>query len=196
MHLDGDPRTSKKKAITFGEFAPTYLKWQESELPDSYETVCIHINAVINPFGHLRIADDEKTIDDWNAAFNEWFVKRSREAAPATVWGEWKDVKAALYRAARTGGVKKGMRWNLCNTSPAANLVIAGDGSSDSDEKIAFTPEQLEAIYEVDPDLAPYWRFLANTGLRMGVNGFLHVPVHGANLLRTINSVLFGRRLV
>ena len=30
------------------------------------------------------------------------------------------------------------------------------------------TPEQLEAIYEADPDMAPYWRFLANTGLRLG----------------------------
>jgi hypothetical protein len=59
------------------------------------------------------------------------------------------------------------MRWNLCNTSPAANLVIAGDGSSDSDEKVAFTPEQLEWIYEADPEMAPFWRFLVNTGLRL-----------------------------
>ena len=167
LHLDDDPRTSKKKVITFAEFAPMYLEWRENEMPDSYETVSGHINAAIDTFGHLRIADDDRTIDQWNAAFNKWFVKRSREVKPATVWGEWKDVKAALYRAARTGGVKKGMRWNLCNTSPTANLVIAGDGSSDSDEKIAFTPEQLEAIYEADPDHAPYWRFLANTGLRL-----------------------------
>ena len=168
MHLDRDSQTSKKKTITFAEFVPLYLEWRENEMPDSYRTVSLHMKNVIKYFGHLRIADDEKTVDEWNENFNMWFVKRSREVAPVTVWGEWKNVKAALYRAARTGGVKKGMRWNLCNTSPAVNLVVAGDGSSDSDEKIAFTPEQLEAIYQADPVFAPYWKFLANTGLRLG----------------------------
>ena len=157
---------SNRKAMTFAQFAPLYLEWRKVHMPDSYETVSIRINAALDTFGPLRIADDQPTIDRWNDVFNNWVTRRATEVEGATLWGEWKDIKAALYRAARTGGKTEGRRWNLCATSPAANLVIGGDGSSVSDEKVAFTPDELDAIYAADPVLAPVWRFLANTGLR------------------------------
>ena len=157
---------SRKPKMTFAQFAPLYLAWRETEMPDSYETVSIHINAAIGHFGHLKIADDEATVDRWNDVFNDWVEERSKEVAANTIWGEWKDVKACLYRAARTGGAPEGRRWNLCNTSPVVNRVLGGNGESDSDEKIAFKPEQLNAIYKADPERAAIWRFLANTGLR------------------------------
>ena len=155
MHLDAVIDVPKKRFLTFAEFAPMYLEWRKVHMPDSYETVSIHINAAIDHFGHLRIADDATTVDLWNDTFNDWVTQRSTEVNENTVWGEWKDIKAALYRAARTGGSKEGRRWNFCNASPATNLVIGGNGSSDSDEKIAFTPDELERIYAADPELAP-----------------------------------------
>ena len=128
-------------------------------MPDSQCVIEPHIKNAITVLGHLPIAEDDETIDLWNMAFNDWVTKRYSEVKPNTVWGEWKSVKACLYRASRTGGAKEGRRSNLCATSPIDNLVLGGDGTSDSDEKHFFMPFELEVLYKAAPEMAPIMRY-------------------------------------
>lgn len=159
-------RAKKEKAMTYLEFAPLYLAWRKDAMPGSYETVRIHINSGAHWFGHLPIADDVVSLDAWNEAFNNWESTRSKEVAAETLKGEWKDIKASLYRAVRSGGKKAGRRWNLANTSPAAGLVLGLAETEGKKEKRVFSPDELERIYAADPENAAIWKFMANTGLR------------------------------
>ena len=149
-------RSNKEKAMTYAEFAPLYLAWRKDAMPGSYETVSIHINGAVVPFGSLPIADDVATIDAWNAAFNNWESKRGKEVGAETLKGEWKDIKASLYRAVRSGGKKAGRRWNLANTSPAAGLVLGLAETEGKKEKRIFSADELERIYAADPENAAH----------------------------------------
>ena len=160
------PSNAPPKARTYAEWVPEYLEWRKEAMPDSYETVSIHIESGLGWFGSLKIADDLVTLDAWNEAFNKWESERSKLVAAETLKGEWKDIKASLYRAARSGGKKAGRRWNLTNTSPAAGLVLGLAETEGKKEKRIFSPEELERIYAADPENAAVWKFIVNTGLR------------------------------
>ena len=176
MHLDVG---IKKKVRTFSEFlfgytdengevVVGYLDWRKHAMPDSYVNIFANINRNVKYFGHLKIADDDATCDAWNNAFNNWEIERGSSIAKYSLWGEWKDIKAALYRAARTGGAKDGRRWNLSPTSPAANLVLKMTEvkKRTSASKVIFSVEELERIKAADPENGALWMFIAYTGLR------------------------------
>ena len=137
-------------------------------MPDSYVNIFANINRNVKYFGHLKIADDDATCDAWNNAFNNWEIERGSSIAKYSLWGEWKDIKAALYRAARTGGAKDGRRWNLSPTSPAANLVLKMTEVKKRTRasKVIFSVEELERIKAADPENGALWMFIAYTGLR------------------------------
>ncbi len=176
MHLDVG---IKKKVRTFSEFlfgytdengevVVGYLDWRKHAMPDSYVNIFANINRNVKYFGHLKIADDDATCDAWNNAFNNWEIERGSSIAKYSLWGEWKDIKAALYRAARTGGAKDGRRWNLSPTSPAANLVLKMTEVKKRTRasKVIFSVEELERIKAADPENGALWMFIAYTGLR------------------------------
>ena len=186
MHLDVG---IKRKVRTFSEFlfgytdengkvVIGYLDWRKHAMPASYVNVKANIERNVIHFGHLKIADDDATCDAWNTAFNNWEINRGSSIAKYSLWGEWKDIKAALYRAARTGGAKDGRRWNLSPTSPAANLVLKMTEVKKRTRaaKVAFTSEELERIKAADPENGALWMFIANTGLRR--NEIEALPVH------------------
>jgi len=162
------PSNAPPKAMVYRDFVTLYLEWREDAMPGSYPTVKIHLESesTLDSFGSLKIADDVSTLDAWNTAFNEWESKRGKMVSGETLKGEWKDIKASLYRAVRSGGKKKGRRWNLANTSPAAGLVLGLAETEGKKEKRVFSPDELERIYTADPENAAVWKFIANTGLR------------------------------
>jgi len=186
MHLDVG---IKRKVRTFSEFlfgytdengkvVIGYLDWRKHAMPASYVNVKANIERNVKYFGPLKIADDDATCDAWNNAFNNWEIERGSSISKTSLWGEWKDIKAALYRAARTGGAKDGRRWNLSPTSPAANLVLKMTEVKKRTRaaKVAFTSEELERIKAADPENGALWMFIANTGLRR--NEIEALPVH------------------
>lgn len=160
------PEKNKAKAVTLREWLPEFLRWRSKVYASSDETFVRDLKVALDFFGDLPIADDYPTVDRWNAAFNKWETERREEVAVVTLKSEWKNIKAALYRAARTGGKKEGKRWNLSTTSPIAEIVIAASAKDINKKKKIFSPEELEKIYKVNPYHAPIWKFIANTGLR------------------------------
>ena len=187
MHMDVE--TKKKKVRTFSEFLfgfkdengekiIGYLDWRKQAMPASYVNIKANIERNVEYFGHLKIADDDATCDAWNNAFNNWEIDRGSSIAKYTLWGEWKDIKAALYRASRTGGATDGRRWNLSPTSPVANLVLKMTEVKKRTRasKVAFSSEELERIKAADPENGALWIFIANTGRRR--NEIEALPVH------------------
>ena len=61
-----------KKLVTFGEWLPKFLKYRAGVYPASQETHENDLNTALPFFKDLPIADDPKTIDRWNTAFNKW----------------------------------------------------------------------------------------------------------------------------
>jgi len=181
--------TKKKKVRTFSEFlfgfkdensetVVGYLDWRKHATPASYANLNWSLIRSVDYFGHLKIADDEATCDAWNVAFNNWEIEQGSSIGKYTLWGYWKDIKAALYRAARTGGAKDGRRWNLSPTSPVSNISIklTEVKKRARASKVAFTSEELERIKAADPENSALWMFIANTGLRR--NEIAVLPVH------------------
>ena len=162
-----EPAARPKRVMTYSEFLPQLLTWRATVYSAAgHEHFTRHCKTALPYFGNLTIADDVATIDLWNTAFNAWQVDRLKVVSPETVKDEWKDIKASLYRAARTGGKKEGNRWNLCQTSPVGELVIASNSKTVKKKIKIFTAAELDKLYQVNPAHAAFWKFIANTGLR------------------------------
>lgn len=161
-----EPAAKAKRVMTYAQFIGEFLKWRKAVYPAGHSQFAMHVQAALPYFGNLPIADDINTVDRWNDAFNKWQADRVEVVSAQTVKDEWKDIKASLYRAARTGGKKEGNRWNLCQTSPVAELVVAISAKEKSRKVKIFTREELVKLYEVNPHHAAFWKFIANTGLR------------------------------
>ena len=172
--------------MTLTEWAPEYLRSKAVSHPLSYDHIEHHIQMAVRWFGHLEIDDSLEVQDQWAQQFIVYQDGRLRGVDPGggpkamvgkirrkivpvsvrTINDEWRDIRAALFRAARTGGTKKGNRWNLCNSSPIANLNVAGGELGEEREIHTFHPDELHAIYAEEPETAPIWEFCVNTGLR------------------------------
>ena len=151
-----------------GEFVVGFLEWRRGDKPDSTQNFEHVMGRMEKVFGHLPIADDKQSKAKWRKAFNNWEIKRKQEVTVSTIWGEWKDLTSALYRACETGGKPEGTRWDLSFSSPitAIKISMTKEKKKVRREKVIFSPEQLEKIYAADPENADLWRFIANTGLR------------------------------
>ena len=167
----------EKKAVLFGDWIREYLAFKEHSTPLSYDKIADHLATAKKWFGDLPIDDSIEIQDEWAKRFRKYqqdrlrgfdptVSGRVRPIKPSTLVSEWSTIRAALFRAARTGGLKQGDRWNLCQTSPIAELAIASAENEEDNEIHVFSSDELQAIYAVEPETQPVWEFIVNTGLR------------------------------
>jgi hypothetical protein len=166
----------EKKVVLFGDWIREYLAFKEHSTPQSYEKVVDHLATAKKWFCDLPIDDSVEIQDEWAKRFRKYQQDRLRSIdptvdgcvrpiKPSTLVSEWSTIRAALFRAARTGGKKQGDRWNICQTSPIAELTVASAESEEQIEIHVFSSDELQEIYAVEPETQPIWEFIVNTGL-------------------------------
>lgn len=146
--------------LAFSQLVDEYIPWHESEYPDSHYRTRQIIEQHLEPFFGLypidfikiRIAEQYKT-DRLNSK-----AKPKR----ATVAKEIRTLKAIINKA---------VEWEYLDFSPIAKLKVPK--SLDSKAPRFYTLDEMESIYCYAPYNHWFWRFYANTGVRLGES--LHI---------------------
>ena len=136
---------------TLSDFIPEYLNWHEKEYPSSFFRVEQIIKQHLEPeFGH-------KPMDHIKSREAEMYKQKRREKGLKTgsIIKELRTLKALLNRA---------VEWEVIAVMPLKK--IREPQELDSKPPQFYTTEQLEVIYEADPDYRFIWQLFANTGLR------------------------------
>jgi len=137
---------------TFGEFLRGYLSWHEQEYPDSHWRIKLACEKHLAPrFGHLAL-------NGITAERVEQFkVSRRKEVAVETVNKELRTLHAVVNRAVALG---------VITANPFR--VVGQIKVVESEPHNFYTHDQLRLLYGVDPEHAPVWKLMVNTGMRRG----------------------------
>ncbi|MDR3445940.1 site-specific integrase [Dyella sp.] len=138
---------------TVRQFLEAYYDWYDATHPTTGGKLRSETKRFMAKFGHRHI----DKITAWEV--ERWKASRltDDEASPETVGKEIRRLKTAF---------KVGIGWNELDTNPMAK-VQAPRGVRDVAVEF-YGEEDLKALYEANPDRAPLWRFMANTGMRRG----------------------------
>ncbi len=136
-----DPRTLKA-------LIAVYLDWRRHEFPDSHARVADILTRVFAAFHDLP--------PDGLTPFliERWKLARLTAVRRGTVLKELRTL-SALYNAA--------ISWGLASSNPVRQVRKPRDHDN---PPRWYTAEELGRLYAASGHHAPWWRFLANTGLR------------------------------
>lgn len=157
---------------TLSDFIPEYLAWHEREYPSSYFRVEQIIRQHLEPvFGFMPM-------DAIKARPAEIYKQRRlEEVKSATVTKELRTLKAILNRA---------YYWEILPAVPLRRIEEPQD--LDSKPPQFYTIDQLEAMYESDPDYRYVWQLFANTGLRRSEGQQLKTTDVHKNFIRVLST--------
>lgn len=157
---------------TLQEFSFEYLAWHEKEWPSSHERVRQIVEQHLIPeFGHVPMDYIKgKPIEDYK------HKRQAKGAKSETITKELRTLKAMLNRA---------YEWDVLTAPPKA---IHGPKNLDSKPPVFYTIEQLENIYESDPDYRYIWQLFANTGLRRTEGHQLKTTEVHRNFIRILST--------
>lgn len=130
-----------------------YLDWYKGEHPTTHGKARSEVKRFIAKFGHRPCDSIEPTeIEDYK-------TRRlvDDKAAPETVGKELRRLKAAF---------KRGIGWNAITANPFAS-VAAPRGARSVAVKF-YSAAQMASLYAANPERAPLWALIANTGMRRG----------------------------
>ncbi|MEX0900438.1 MAG: tyrosine-type recombinase/integrase [Gammaproteobacteria bacterium] len=133
----------------FGAFARVYLDWHRHEYPDSNWRV-VHIINTIFAHLHPRALDAVTPLE-----LERWKMRRLGEVSKSTVLKELRSL-AALYNAAVT--------WGVTSHNPVRAVRKPREHQR---PPRWYSADELSRIYRVAGAHAPWWRLVANTGLRL-----------------------------
>ena len=138
----------------FRDFAREYLSWRAREYPSSqYRIEQLFQSWLIPVLGEKALGSlTPRDLERYKVNRIKYAVK---EPAPATVGKEVRAAKALMNWA---------VKMKVLTESPWADVSPPKD-LNDAPPRY-FTIKELKAIYEAAKDRAPWWRFMANTGLR------------------------------
>lgn len=158
--------------LIFSNFAEEYKDWYVVEYPTSYYRVEQIIDQHLAPFFGFTPIDliKIKFCEEYKVTRLKTGIKRE------TVKKEMRTLKAMLNKACE---------WEYLDFNPIANLKYPK--SIDSKPPHFFTADELEKIYTTS-DRAHWWKFLANTGLRVGEAQALRRKWIGREGLKVISS--------
>lgn len=138
-------------STTLNDFSTDYIRWYESEYPDSYfRTEGILRNHILPFFG-------EHNLNDISPLLAEQYkiARKKKGVAPSTVKKELDALKAAINRA---------VKWELIPTNRVAG--VASPKLLKSHAVRFYSADELQAIYDNSTNYASLWKFAANTGMR------------------------------
>lgn len=144
----------------FEEFSQQYLLWHASQYPWSVEEMKYTFESVFLPaFGKMRLASlDPIAVEQWRQKRMVTVGHRSKRTLSRTyINSELKKLKAVMNKAVEWGVIPRN---TIAAVKPLQKL--------ESKPRKAFTPEQLQAIYDADLKYAPVFQLMANTGMRIG----------------------------
>lgn len=153
------------KKIPYSVLAQAYLDWHKDQYPDSTARIHQIFRTYIDRFfGHMDIADlkaeDINTYKKWRRNKDAMVKFGGRVPKDSTLDKEVKAIHAMLTFAVSTEKL-------LINPlSGKVQKKLYAVRIKDSKPVRWFTADELEAIYEADPEFAPYFRLIANTGIR------------------------------
>jgi integrase len=144
------PKSREKPQINFREYVNVYLEVFELKFPSSYET---SRHTLIDDFEPLLkdLMLHEITIKDING-----FIGLKKNIIKTATINRKLSILRALLNQAKNDG------FDVTDTK----IVELPDDESRPPKY--FTVDELEKIYKEDKLYSHWWRFLANTGLRMG----------------------------
>ena len=150
IELSYGPTEQNKLEINFVEYVNMYLETFALKYPSSYETSQHTLLFDFEPmFKNLML--HEITINDVNG----FIGLKIKELKAATINRKLSILRAMLNQAKADGFQVPGFK-------------IKEIPNKESRPPKYFTVEELELIYKEDKLYPHWWRFLANTGLRMG----------------------------
>lgn len=157
---------------TLSDFIPEYLNWHEKEYPASFFRVEQIIKQHLEPeFGH-------KPMDHIKSREAEMYKQKRREKVKTgSIIKELRTLKALLNRA---------VEWEVISVMPLKK--IREPQELDSKPPQFYTTEQLEVIYESDPDYRFIWQLFANTGLRRAEGIHLRTTDVHRTFLRVVST--------
>ena len=148
LHRKGS--VSQKQSIPFNDYVSIYLAWFERKHPASYDLDQLVLLSDIEPIFKNTLLD-KLTVTDIDGLI----IELSRRNKPSTINRKMGILRALLNRAKIEG-------------YEVADLKIEEVPDLESKPPKFFTKEELEVIYEADKLYGHWWKFLANTGLRIG----------------------------
>lgn len=158
--------------LIFSNYAEEYKDWYVVEYPTSYYRVEQIIDQHLVPYFGFTPIDliRIKFCEEFKATRLKTGIKRS------TITKEMRTLKAMLNKACE---------WEYLDFNPIANLKYPTN--LDSKPPHFYTVDDLEKIYS-SSDRAHWWRFLSNTGLRVGEAQALRRQWIGKEGLKVISS--------
>ena len=143
---------NRRPSPTLGQFATEYLLWHKGRYPDSHyriaQIVDDHILPEFAPVP-MNLIDDEKA--------EAWLQKRLKLAAASSVIKEFRTLNAMLNRAVK---LKRLAENPLKDVEAPQNL--------ESKPHHWFESKADRAKLYRQSEYGPYWKFMANTGIRRG----------------------------
>lgn len=141
----------RRPAPRFDSFAIDYLLWHKGEYPDShYRTAQIVEDHLLPHFGATPL--NLITVQQGE----DYKTKRRFVVAPNTVGKEWRVLAALINRAVRIKVIQE---------NPLA--AVKPPKALNSKPHHYYQTDELAKLYAASK-YGPYWRLLANTGMRRG----------------------------
>lgn len=141
----------RRPAPRLEDFARDYLLWHRSEYPDSHYRVSQIIHDHILPeFGLTPL--NLLTVDK----AEQWKTKRRFQVRGSTVAKELRVFHALINRA---------VDLKVIQENPIS--IVQAPKQLDSKPHHYYQPEELARLYQ-QSEYAPYWKLMANTGMRRG----------------------------
>lgn len=160
--LNGTTRESINVPL-FKDYADEYMTWYAIQNPDSYYRVAQIIINCLNPhFGNFPLDELKLRIGE------QYIAKRLKTLKyPNRVNGSRQYIKASTINTELrklTAMMNRAIDLEILTHNPLKKLQ--GPQENDSKRPDAFTPEEMQIIYE-KASRPHWWKFLANTGMRV-----------------------------
>ena len=134
--------------ILFKDYVNEYMPWYENNYPSSYNAKTYQVTSLSFLFDQIPL--NKISIED----IEKYKNIRSKTVRPATINRELSTLSAMLNKARESGYF-------------VANIKIKKAQELESRPPKFYSLDELEDIFNADQSNSHWWRFLANTGLRL-----------------------------